>query len=123
MMNQPLFRAFPLCDVYLPLLFEHEDANRSEQRLFIAPPSLSTPCPPDPPWPLLPSMDCVKWAQLPEIHPVVMKSCSLLRGRFTGSPSYETTVQESGPAADEERPELPEDVCGWEKSTVSIMVP
>lgn len=55
-------------------------------------------------------MDCIKWAQLPPIHPVLQKSCSLVRGRFTGSPSYETTVQETGPSTEEERPELPEEV-------------
>jgi len=56
------------------------------------------------------SMDCIKWAQLPDVHPVLLKSCSLIRGRFTGSPSHETTVQETGPAPDDNRPELPQEV-------------
>ncbi len=57
-------------------------------------------------------MDCIKWAQLPDVHPALMKSCSLIRGRFTGSPSHETTVQETGPAPEDNRQELPAEVGG-----------
>ncbi|EGD80944.1 hypothetical protein PTSG_01527 [Salpingoeca rosetta] len=39
------------------------------------------------------SMDCIRWAQLPEIHPVLAKSCAKIRGRFTGNPSHEFTVE------------------------------
>jgi hypothetical protein len=56
------------------------------------------------------SVDCIKWAQLPEAHPVLVKAAASIRTRFTGNPSHEYTVKEAGPAADEARPELPAEV-------------
>eukprot|EP00043_Microstomoeca_roanoka_P021484 m.255307 g.255307 ORF g.255307 m.255307 type:complete len:294 (+) comp19354_c0_seq1:366-1247(+) len=53
------------------------------------------------------SLDCIRWAQLPEIHPVLAKSCAKIRGRFTGNPSHEFTVIEPGTPANEHRPQLP----------------
>ena len=69
-------------------------------------------------------MDCIHWAQLPQVHPIIAKSCAKIRGRFTGNPSHEFTVTEAGPAKNEERPELPPDVrCGAvvEKDSTALL--
>jgi len=56
------------------------------------------------------SMDCLNWAQLPTVHPVIAASAKLIKGRFTGSASNEFTVTEPGPSADEAPVDLPDDV-------------
>jgi radial spoke head protein 9 len=61
------------------------------------------------------SVDCIKWAQLPDAHPVLVKAASSIRTRFTGNPSHEYTVKETGPASDEERPNLPAEVAAMRK--------
>lgn len=40
------------------------------------------------------SLDCVKWAQVASVHPVVVSSAGKIRGRFTGNPSHEYSVSE-----------------------------
>jgi radial spoke head protein 9 len=55
-------------------------------------------------------VDCINWAQLPDVHPVIVASCSKIRSLFSGNPSHEYTVKEPGASMDEERPELPADV-------------
>eukprot|EP00056_Hartaetosiga_gracilis_P010234 m.150058 g.150058 ORF g.150058 m.150058 type:complete len:298 (-) comp13277_c0_seq5:2228-3121(-) len=56
------------------------------------------------------SVDCIRWAQLPEMHQVIINSCKRIKGRFTGNPSHEFTVSEPGLSSEEERPSLPEEV-------------
>lgn len=54
--------------------------------------------------------DCISWAQLPDIHPVIAASAQRIKTRFTGSASNEFVVSEPGPAADEAPVELPDEV-------------
>jgi radial spoke head protein 9 len=54
--------------------------------------------------------DCISWAQLPEVHPVIAASAQRIRTRFTGSASNEFVVSEPGPSADEAPVDLPDDV-------------
>eukprot|EP00055_Hartaetosiga_balthica_P005145 m.14643 g.14643 ORF g.14643 m.14643 type:complete len:297 (-) comp4347_c0_seq1:159-1049(-) len=56
------------------------------------------------------SVDCIRWAQLPDLHAVLVKSCKRIKGYFTGNPSHEFVVQEPGLKSNEERPTLPEEV-------------
>eukprot|EP00730_Choanoeca_flexa_P011870 TRINITY_DN2870_c0_g1_i1.p1 TRINITY_DN2870_c0_g1~~TRINITY_DN2870_c0_g1_i1.p1 ORF type:complete len:146 (+),score=14.65 TRINITY_DN2870_c0_g1_i1:59-496(+) len=56
------------------------------------------------------SLDCIHWAQLPELHEILIKAAASIRTRFTGNPAHEYTVQEAGPNADEARPDLPDEV-------------
>lgn len=62
-------------------------------------------------WRVVASLDCIHWAQLPEMHEILVKASASIRTRFTGNPAHEYTLQEAGPNADETRPELPAEVC------------
>lgn len=56
------------------------------------------------------SVDCMNWAQLPTIHPVIAASAKLITSRFTGSASNEFTVTEPGPSAGDAPVDLPDEV-------------
>jgi len=56
------------------------------------------------------SQDCVSWAMLQPVHPVLAAACGRVRTRFTGNPSTEVLVTEPGPGPEEARPELPAEV-------------
>jgi len=53
------------------------------------------------------SMDCMTWAQLPTVHPVIASSAKLIRKRFSGNMGAEFTVTEPGPSKDEAPIDLP----------------
>lgn len=57
------------------------------------------------------TQDCVTWAQLPAVHPVIVNSSKKIKKRFTGTASHEFLVQEPGPSADEAPVDLPADVA------------
>lgn len=68
------------------------------------------------------TQDCVNWAQLQPVHPVLSATCSRIRTRFTGNPSTEVTVVEPGPSADVARtdgsdavPPMPSDLVAARK--------
>lgn len=56
------------------------------------------------------SLDCMTWAQLPVVHPVIAESAKLIRKRFTGNMGNEFVVTEPGPSKDEAPTDLPEEV-------------
>ena len=39
-------------------------------------------------------MDCITWAKLLDVHPVIAASCQRISTRLVGNPSNEYTVQE-----------------------------
>mmetsp|Transcript_3769 Transcript_3769/g.9478 ORF Transcript_3769/g.9478 Transcript_3769/m.9478 type:complete len:292 (+) Transcript_3769:77-952(+) len=55
------------------------------------------------------SLDCMTWAQLPTVHPVIAASAKLIRKRFTGNMGNEFVVTEPGPSKDEAPVDLPEE--------------
>lgn len=56
------------------------------------------------------SLDCVTWAQLPEVHPTLAASALKIRARFTGNLSNEYSVVEAGPGPEQAQEQLPEEV-------------
>jgi radial spoke head protein 9 len=57
---------------------------------------------------ILCSTDGITWAQVPNVHPVIVASASKIRSRFTGDLSHEYVVNETSVVS---IPNLPEDVC------------
>eukprot|EP00035_Acanthoeca_spectabilis_P021108 m.436369 g.436369 ORF g.436369 m.436369 type:complete len:292 (-) comp17966_c0_seq1:129-1004(-) len=55
------------------------------------------------------SLDCMTWAQLPTVHPVIAASARLIRKRFSGNMGNEFLVTEPGPSKDEAPVDLPEE--------------
>lgn len=62
------------------------------------------------------STDCVLWAQLPVVHPVIAASAKRIKTRFTGTASTESFVTEPGPSENEAPLDLPADVSACRKS-------
>lgn len=44
------------------------------------------------------STDCVTWAQLPVVHPVIAATAEKINGRFSGDPAREYVISEPMPA-------------------------
>lgn len=62
------------------------------------------------------STDCLSWAMLPEVHPVLAASSLRIKTRFTGTASKEYTVTEPGPLASDPPLDLPADVAAARKT-------
>lgn len=56
------------------------------------------------------SQDCVNWAMLQTVHPVLAATCARIRTRFTGNPSTEVQVVEPGPSPEQAKPDVPAEV-------------
>jgi hypothetical protein len=55
------------------------------------------------------SLDCMTWAQLPVVHPVIAASANLIRKRFSGNMGNEFVVTEPGPTKEEAPIDLPDE--------------